>query len=139
MLKVKPDLPYQAPTYHIKPLVLDVQNEPLTYYDIKPFELKRQYRKYETADLPYQAPTYDIKALVLDFQNEGLTHDIKPIELNRQCWKYDTADQPYQAAAYDINPLTFVCQYTTSNCNISDPNCSNNCQRVSNFGTRRRC
>ena len=25
------DLPYQAPTYNIKPLVLDVQNEPPTY------------------------------------------------------------------------------------------------------------
>ena len=39
--------PYQAlhlnmkpPTYHIKPLVLDVQNEPPTY-DIKLFELNR--------------------------------------------------------------------------------------------------
>ena len=40
------DLPYQAPTYDIKPLVLDVQNEPPTY-DIKLFELNLQYRKYQ--------------------------------------------------------------------------------------------
>ena len=39
------DLPYQAPTYDIKPLVLDVQHEPPTY-DIKLFELNCQYRKY---------------------------------------------------------------------------------------------
>ena len=39
------DLPYQAPTYDIKPLILDVQNEPPTY-EIKLFELNRQYRKY---------------------------------------------------------------------------------------------
>ena len=35
MLNFKSDLPYQAPTYDIKPLVLDVQNEAFTY-DIKP-------------------------------------------------------------------------------------------------------
>ena len=40
------DLPYQVPTYDIKPLVLDVQNEPPTY-DIKLFELNLQYRKYQ--------------------------------------------------------------------------------------------
>ena len=153
------DLPYEAPTYNIKPLVLDVQNEPPTY-DIKLFELNRQHRKYqnrqptnqatindirpivlefqnealtydiklisekyEIADLPYWTATYDIKPLVLDFRNEALTYDIKPIGE-----KYEIADQPDQAPAYDINSLTLVCQYTASNCNISDPNYSYNCQ-----------
>ena len=84
MLNFKSDLTYQAPTYDIKSLVLDVQNEAFTY-DIKPFELNRQYGKYETADLPYQAP--------------GATYYIKPFELNRQ---YETADQPYQTPTYDL-------------------------------------
>ena len=51
--------------------------------------------------------------------------------------KYEITDQPDQAPAYDINPLTLVCQYTASNCNISDPNYSYNCQWGSNFGTRK--
>ena len=88
------DLPYQAPTYDIKPLVLHFQNKALTY-DIKPFKLNRQYEKYETAHLPYQAPTYDIKPLVLHFQNKALTYDIKSFKLNRQYKKYETAHLPY--------------------------------------------
>ena len=91
-----PDLRYQAfrvkssvlnrrttisdPTYDIKPLVLEFQNEALTY-DTKPLD-----GKYETADLPYQAPTYDIK----------------PFEFNRQ---YEIADQLYRTSTYDIKPL----------------------------------
>ena len=53
------DLPYQAPTY-----------------DIKPFELNRQY---EIADQLYRTSTYDIKSLVLDFRNEALAYGIEPI------------------------------------------------------------
>ena len=74
--------PYQTPTYDIKPLVLDFQNEALTYA-IKPFD-----RKYETADLPYEAPTYDIKPLVFDVQNEPPTYEIKLEDLNSQYRKY---------------------------------------------------
>ena len=99
------------------PIVLEFQNEALTY-DIKPIG-----EKYEIADLPYWTATYDIKPLVLDFRNEALTYDVKPIGE-----KYKIADQPDQAPAYDINSLTLVCQYTASNCNISDPNYSYNCQ-----------
>ena len=57
------NLPYQATINDIKPIVLDFQNEALTYA-IKPFD-----RRYDTADLPYQAPIYDIKPLVLDEMN----------------------------------------------------------------------
>ena len=53
------DLPFQAPTY-----------------DIKPFELNRQY---EIAHQLYRTSTYDIKPLVLDFRNEALAYDIEPI------------------------------------------------------------
>ena len=69
------DLPYEAPTYNIKPLVLDVQNESPTY-DIKLFELNRQYRKCQNRQPTNQATINDIRPIVLDFQNEALTYDI---------------------------------------------------------------
>ena len=79
---------------------------------------------------------YQASCIVLDFQNEALTYDIKPLGGK---YETETADLPYQVPAYDINPLTLVCQYTASNCNISDPNYSYNCQWGSNFGTRKLC
>ena len=42
------DLPYQAPTYDIKPFELNCQNEPPTY-DNKLFELNLRYRKYQNS------------------------------------------------------------------------------------------
>ena len=99
------DLPYQAPTYDIKPRVLDVQNEPPTY-DIKLFELNRHYSKNQTANLPHQALINDIKPIVLYFQNEALTYDIKPFDL-----KYETSDLPYEAPTYDIKPFDLNRQY----------------------------